>query len=39
MNCRENYCMEPKEFELQQQHEPEEAQLFIKYANKVNGEQ
>ena len=31
--------MEPKEFELQQQHEPEEAQLFIKYANKVNGEQ
>ena len=37
--CRANYCMEPKEFELQQQHEPEEAQLFIKYANKVNGEQ
>ena len=31
--------MEPKEFELQQQHEPEEAQLFIKYANKVNGKQ
>ena len=30
--------MEPLEFELLQQHEPEEAQLFIKYAESVNGE-
>ncbi len=34
----QRYCMEPTEFELTQQHEPEEAQLFIKFAENVNGE-
>ena len=35
---RGGYCIEEKQFELLQQHEPEEAQFFIKYADNVNGE-